>query len=112
MEDELNKLKVQNWNFMSMVKDYDFRREKDREWFMQELEERQPDAVFRGAKRSTPNVVMNFTTKVYKKQAEKEVLRAGTGPDRCQWGGTDDPACARARISDHEVLTTTPIDHE
>ena len=25
-----------------------------------------------GASRSTPNVVMNFMTKVYKKQAEKE----------------------------------------
>ena len=39
---------------------------------MRELEERQPDAVVGGANRSTPNVVMNFMTKVYKKQAEKE----------------------------------------
>ena len=39
---------------------------------MRELEERQPDAVFGGANRSTPNVVMNFMIKVYKKQAEKE----------------------------------------
>ena len=72
MDDELNKLKMQNWNFMSMVKGYDFRREKDRQRFMRELEERQPDAVFGGANRSTPNVVMKFMTKVYKKQAEKE----------------------------------------
>ena len=72
MDGELNKLKMQNWNFMSMVKGYDFRREKDRQRFMRELEERQPDAVFGGASRSTPNVVMNFMTRVYKKQAEKE----------------------------------------
>ena len=72
MDDELNKLKMQNWNFMSMVKGYDFRRGKDRQRFMRELEERRPDAVFGGANRSTPNVVMNFMTKVYKKQAEKE----------------------------------------
>ena len=72
MDDELNKLKMQNWNFMSMVKGYDFRREKDRQLFMRELEERQPDAVFGGANRSTPNVVMNFMTKVYKQQAEEE----------------------------------------
>ena len=39
---------------------------------MQELDERQPDAVVGGASRSTPNVVMNFMTKVYKKQAEEE----------------------------------------
>ena len=28
MDDELNKLKMQNWNFMSMVTGNDFRREK------------------------------------------------------------------------------------
>ena len=39
---------------------------------MRELEERQPDAVFGGANRSTPNVFLNFMTKVYKKQTEKE----------------------------------------
>ena len=39
---------------------------------MREIGERQPDAVKGGASRSTPNVVMNFMTKVYKKQAEKE----------------------------------------
>ena len=39
---------------------------------MQEPDERQPDAVRGGANRSTPNVVINFMTKVYKKQAEEE----------------------------------------
>ena len=71
---------------------------------MRELEERQPDAVFGGGNRSTPNVMMNFMTKVYKKQAEKErFFVQRTGPDRCQWCSTDDPACPRARISDHEA---------
>ena len=104
MDDELNKLKMQNWNFMSMVKGYDFRREKDRQRFMRELEERQPDAVFGGANRSTPNVVMNFMTKVYKKQAEKERffvhVQDRIGVNGCS---ADDPACPRARISDHEA---------
>ena len=40
--------------------------------FMREVGERQPDAVIGGASRSTPNVVMNFMTKVYKKPAEEE----------------------------------------
>ena len=64
MHEELSKLKMQSWNFMSMVKGYDFRRAKDRQLFMRELGERQPDARIGGASRSTPNVVMNFTTKV------------------------------------------------
>ena len=72
MDEELNKLKMQSWNFMSMVRGYDFRRAKDRQRFMAELWERQPDAVRGGASRSTPNVVMNFMSKVYKKQAEEE----------------------------------------
>ena len=72
MDEELNKLKMQSWNFMSMVNGYDFRRAKDRQRFMRELGERQPDAVTGGASRSTQNVVMNFMTKVYKKQAEEE----------------------------------------
>ena len=29
MDEELNKLKMQSWNFTSMVKGYDFRREKN-----------------------------------------------------------------------------------
>ena len=41
-----------------------------------------------------------------------EVLCARKGPGRCQWGSTDDSACPRAGISDHEANTTTPIDHE
>ena len=72
MDEELNKLKMQSWNFMSMVKGHDFRRAKDPQPFMRELGERQPDAVTGGASRSTQNVVMNFMTKVYKKQAEEE----------------------------------------
>ena len=80
MDDELNKLKIQNWNFMGMVKDCDFRREKDRQRFMRELEELQPHAVFGGANRSTPNVVMNFMTVVYKKQVE-EVHKDGDHED-------------------------------
>ena len=68
MEEVLKKLKMQSWNFMSMVKGYDFRRAKDRQRFMRELDERQPDAVTGGASRSTTN----FMTKVYKKHAEKE----------------------------------------
>ena len=63
MDEELNKLKMQSWNFMSMVNGYDFRRAKDRQRFMRELGERQPDAVTGGASRSTQNVVMNFMTK-------------------------------------------------
>ena len=42
MDEELNKLKMQNWNIMSMVKGYDLRRAKDRQRFMRELDERQP----------------------------------------------------------------------
>ena len=72
MDEELNKLKMQNWNFMIMVKGYDFRRAEDRQRLMRELGRRQPDAVIGGASRSTPNVVMNFMTKVYKTQAEEE----------------------------------------
>ena len=68
MDEELNKLKMQSWNFMSMVKGYDFRRAKDRQRFMRERGERQPDAVTGGARRSTPNVVM---TKVYKKKRRR-----------------------------------------
>ena len=34
MDDELNKLKMQSWNFMSMVKGHDFRRAKDGQPFM------------------------------------------------------------------------------
>ena len=71
MDGELNKLRVQNWNFMSMVKGYDFRRAKDRQWFMRELDKRQLDAVIGGASRSTPNVVTNFMTKVYNMQEER-----------------------------------------
>ena len=41
---------------------------------MRELDERQPDEVKGGRSRSTPNEVMNFMTKVYKKQAEEERL--------------------------------------
>ena len=44
MDEQLNKLKMQNWSFMSMVKGYEFRRAKDRQQFMRELDERQPDA--------------------------------------------------------------------
>ena len=72
MDEALNKLKMQNWSFMSMVKGYDFRRAKDRQRLMRELEEQQPDAAKGRASRSTPNVVMNFMTKVYKMQAEEE----------------------------------------
>ena len=36
MDEELNKLKMQNWNFMSMVKGHDFRRAKDQQRFMRE----------------------------------------------------------------------------
>ena len=49
VDEELNKLKMLNWNFVSMVKGYDFRRAKDRQRFMRELRERQPDAVIGGA---------------------------------------------------------------
>ena len=63
---------MQSWNFMSMVKGYDFRRAKDRQRFMRELGERQPDAVIGGASRSTPDVVMNFMNKAYKMQADEE----------------------------------------
>ena len=82
MDEELNKLKMQSWNFMSMVNGYDFRRAKDRQRFMRELGERQPDAVTGGATRSTQNVAMNFMTKVYKKQAEEEnsLCTSKTGP--------------------------------
>ena len=48
MDEELNKLKMQSWYFMSMVEGYDFRRAKNRQ---------------------------------------------RTGPCRCQWGSTGDPAC-------------------
>ena len=72
---------------MSMVKGYDFRRAKDRQRFIRELGERQPDAVTGRASRSTPN---------------EEVLCARTGPGQCQWGNADDPACPRAWIIDHE----------
>ena len=34
MDEELTMLKMQNWNFMSMVKGYDVRRAKDRQRFM------------------------------------------------------------------------------
>ena len=63
MDEELNKVEMQKWNFMSMVKGYDFRRAKDRQRFMRELDERRSDAVGGGASRSTPTVVMNFMTK-------------------------------------------------
>ena len=83
MDQELNKLKMQSWNFMSMVNGYDFRPAKDPQRFMRELGERQPDAVTGGTSRSTQNVVMNFMTKVYKKQAEEErVLCARPKPGR------------------------------
>ena len=87
-----------------MVKGCDFQRAKDRQRFMRELLERQPDAVERGGSRSTPNVVMNFLANVYKKQAEEErFLCARRGPGRCQWGGTDDPACPTAGFRYHEA---------
>ena len=57
---------------MSMVKGYDFRRAKDRQRFMRELGERQPDTIIEGASRSTPNVMMNFMTSVYKEEAKEE----------------------------------------
>ena len=72
MDEELNKLKVQNSNFMSTATGHDPRRAKDPRRFMRELDERRPDAVIGGATRSTLNVVMNFMTKVYKKQADEE----------------------------------------
>ena len=56
------------------------------------------------ASRSAPNVVMNFMTKVYKKQAEDERFLVHVQDlSRSQWGSTDDPACPRAGISDHEA---------
>ena len=53
-----------------------------------------------------------YNPSVQEASGEREVLRARTGPVRCQWSCTDDPACPRAGISDHEANTTTPIDHE
>ena len=37
MDEELNKLKIQSWNFVSMVKGYDFRRATARHRSMREL---------------------------------------------------------------------------
>ena len=45
MDEELKKLKMLNWKSMSMVKGFDFRRAKDRQRFMRELDERQSDVV-------------------------------------------------------------------
>ena len=72
MDEELNKLKMQDWNVMNMMRDYDFRRARDQQRFMRDLGEQQPDAVIGGASRSTSSVVMNFMIKAYKKQAKGE----------------------------------------
>ena len=110
MDEELNKLKMRNWNFMSIVNGYDFRRAKDRQRFMRKLGERQLGAVFGGAGRSTANVVTNFMTKVYKMLEEEERFFVHVQDWVCV--SLDCPACSRAGISDHGASTTTPIDHE
>ena len=69
MDEELTKLKMQNWGFVSMVKVYDFRRAIDR---CEHLANDSLIQFFGGANRSTSNVVMNFMTKVNKKQAKQE----------------------------------------
>ena len=77
---------------------------------MRDLDERQPDAVTGGANRSTPNMAMNFMTKVYKKLAEEERFFVHVQ----DWVGVSGAVreCSRAGISDHEANTTSPIDHE
>ena len=110
MDEELNKLKMQSWNIMSMVKSYDFRRAKDRQRFMRQLDERQPDAVIGGASRSTPNVAMNIMTKVYKKQAEEE--RFVHLHDQVGVSGVVRMIQHVRELGSAEANTTTPIDHE
>ena len=93
MDEELKKLKMQSWNFMSMVKGFDVLREKDRQRFIREL-----------GSRSTPNVVMNFMTKnTRSKQRRRGFFVHVQDWIGVQWGSTDDPACPRAGISDHEA---------
>ena len=112
MDEELNKLKMQSWNFMSMVKGYDFRREKDRQRFMRELGTAARCSFWKSEPIDAERCDELHDQSVQEASGEREVLCARTGPDRCHWGCTDDPACPRARISDHEAKTTTPTDHE